>query len=73
VPTAVLDYSESPDLPAQVPGRVASYLSHELEIGGRRETALSIAGIAGYSIAVLLALGWIICILVWDSFRQGRR
>ncbi len=48
-----------------------SFVAHEIESAGRRATALSIAGIAGYSIAVLLALAWIGCILVWDSFRQG--
>jgi hypothetical protein len=46
-------------------------LADEIESGARRATALSIAGLAGYAIAVLLALGWIICILVWDSLRRG--
>ncbi len=47
-------------------------LGREIEITGRRATALSLAGIAGYSIAVLLALAWITCILFWDSFRISR-
>ena len=55
-----------------VAGYRRSFVAHEIESGGSRATALPIAGIAGYSIAVLLALAWIICILVWDSFRQGQ-
>jgi len=55
---------------------VAAYrrnlLAHKIETEGRSATALSIAGIAGYSVAVLLAMGWVISILVWDSFRHGR-
>jgi hypothetical protein len=47
-------------------------LAREIEITGRRATSLSLAGIAGYSIAVLLALAWITCILFWDSFRISR-
>jgi hypothetical protein len=34
---------------------------------------LSRIGIAGYSIAVLLALAWVISILVWDSYQPSRR
>ena len=34
---------------------------------------LSRVGIAGYSIAVVLALAWIISILVWDSYQDPRR
>ena len=45
-------------------------LGREIEITGRRATALSLAAIAGYSIAVLLALAWITCILFWDSFQS---
>ncbi len=55
-----------------VAGYRRSFVAHEIESNGTRATAMSFAGIAGYSIAVLLALGWIVCILVWDSFRQGR-
>jgi len=49
-----------------------SFLAHEIESEGRRATALSIAGIAGYSIAVLLALAWVVSVLWWDSYRHGR-
>ncbi len=47
-------------------------LAQEIEIGGRRAAAMSVAGRAGYSIAMLLAFAWIISVLFWDSFRVGR-
>jgi hypothetical protein len=42
-------------------------------IKGEREAAQTLAriGVAGYTIAVVLALAWIICILVWDSYQPG--
>ncbi len=47
-------------------------LAQEIEIGGRRAAAMSAAARAGYSIAMLLGLAWIMSVLVWDSFRFGR-
>jgi hypothetical protein len=32
---------------------------------------LSRIGIAGYTVAVVLALAWVICILAWDSYQPG--
>ena len=46
-------------------------LANEIEIGERRAAAMSIAGRAGYSIAMLVAFAWIISALFWDSFRVG--
>jgi hypothetical protein len=47
-------------------------LVDETRADGRNAPALSRIGIAGYSIAVLLALAWLISILVWDSYQRGR-
>jgi len=49
-----------------------NFLAQEIDTEGRSATALSVAGIAGYSIAVLLALAWVISVLWWDSYRYGR-
>jgi hypothetical protein len=50
-----------------------SKLVEEPKAAGTSEIYLSRAGIAGYSIAVLLALAWMISILVWDSYEGIRR
>jgi hypothetical protein len=47
-------------------------LVHEINIREGGEKALSIAGIAGYSVAILLASAWLISILWWDSYQHGR-
>jgi hypothetical protein len=41
------------------------------DLGGNAP-ALSRIGIAGYSIAALLAVAWVISTLVWDSYQRGR-
>ena len=48
------------------------FLAQEINSAAVSATPLSIAGIAGYSIAVLLAVAWVISILVWDSYLHGR-
>jgi hypothetical protein len=48
-----------------------TFLAQEIKSGGMSATALATAGIAGYSVAVMLALAWMISILFWDSYRHG--
>jgi hypothetical protein len=50
-----------------------TFLAQEIKSDAMSATALSTVGIAGYSIAVLLALAWMISILFWDSYRHGSR
>jgi hypothetical protein len=42
-------------------------------IKGERDAAqtLSRIGIAAYTVAVVLALAWVVCILAWDSYQPG--
>ncbi len=49
-----------------------SFLAKKAEATGVPDTVLSRAGIAGYSIVLLLALAWVISILVWDSYQEHR-
>ncbi len=48
-------------------------LSGEIRATGGRMTPLSVAGLAGYALAILLALAWVISIVVWDSYEHGER
>jgi hypothetical protein len=48
-------------------------LAKEIKAEGPTATPLSLAGLAGYSIAVLLALAWVVSIAVWESYESGRR
>jgi hypothetical protein len=36
-------------------------------------TPLSVAGLAGYAFAILLALAWVVSIVLWDSYQHGGR
>src|SRR5262249_26307973 len=47
-----------------------SYLSRTITANGVREAILSRAGLAGYAIAVFLALAWVTAIIFWDSYQQ---
>jgi hypothetical protein len=44
-------------------------LVEETSARGTNAPALSRIGIAGYSIAVLLAVAWVVSVLVWDSYQ----
>jgi hypothetical protein len=44
-------------------------LAREIRSEGGAVTGLSRAGFLGYSIAVLLALAWVVTIVVWDAYR----
>ncbi len=47
-------------------------LAEKIKIKGTSATIWMRLGIAGYWVAVILALSWIVCVIVWDSVRTGR-
>lgn len=47
-----------------------SFLAKETKAEAAAATRLSRAGIAGYSLVLLLALAWVVTILVWDSYQE---
>ena len=47
-------------------------LAKEIERGETGTSVLTRLGLVGYSIAALLALAWVVSVLVWDSYQQGR-
>ncbi len=49
-----------------------SFLAKKTNTEAVAGTVLSRAGIAGYSLVLLLAFAWVICILVWDSYQEHR-
>jgi hypothetical protein len=49
-----------------------SFLAKEAKVEGVEAKVLSRAGIAGYSLVLLLALAWVISILVWDAYQEHR-
>ncbi len=46
-------------------------LAKEIVSEGPGASTLSRLGLVGYSIAALLAVAWVVCILVWDSYQHG--
>jgi hypothetical protein len=48
-------------------------VAKEIKAEGPAASPLSLAGFAGYSIAVLLALAWVVSIAFWESYQPGRR
>jgi hypothetical protein len=46
-------------------------LAKEIERGEMDSPVLTRVGLVGYSIAALLAVAWVVCILVWDSYQHG--
>ena len=46
-------------------------LAKEIGREGAGASTLSRLGLVGYSIAALLALAWVVCTLVWDSYQHG--
>ncbi len=49
-----------------------SRLTQEIKANEMPATVWMHLGIAGYWVAVILGLSWIVCVLVWDSLRPGR-
>ena len=47
-----------------------SFLAKNTNAEAASATALSRAGMAAYSLVLLLALAWVVTILVWDSFQE---
>ena len=47
-------------------------LAKEIKSKGTSATVWMRLGVAGYSVAVILSLSWIVCIIVWDTLRPGR-
>jgi hypothetical protein len=47
-----------------------SFLANRAKTDATHASALSRAGIAGYSLVLVLALAWVAAILVWDSYSE---
>jgi hypothetical protein len=49
-----------------------NHLAQEIKSKGTSATLGMRLGVAGYSVAVILSLSWVVCIIVWDTLRPGR-
>ena len=49
------------------------FLVKEIRSEGTKASALSRAGLVGYSLAAPLALAWVVCIFIWDVLMQSCR